>query len=233
MLAAKKHTLTCEIKRQVLELKAQELGIYVTRYTNLASIAALSAGFTLNSMAEFRWPEHWDTAAAPLATLFFAAATTAFCSAIHVTAVASFAVVNSHSVALLGTEGDSIDTAVEALKAQERQLYFVCSLGSFCLVVAVLEMLFLAAHIATSCTACSIMALGFLVLAVRLFRLRGSFSAIDKKEVRPEVPAGLGPVEADMLIHQQAPHFRHSEQDQDLLDAEHSIARRVGFHKSM
>jgi hypothetical protein len=118
MLAADKEAMAADIKHKVLELRRQELDLYVSRYANLATLASIVWGFSFDGLVELETDDDADSVEYRLVQGFYICAVTAFALAMYVVVVASFTIVHGHRLALQGTTGHSLDRAVAVLSKQ-------------------------------------------------------------------------------------------------------------------
>jgi hypothetical protein len=143
MLAADKDRLVFEIKQKALALRKQELEMIVSRYTNLAGLCSIMAGFSFDAIVELEFPERFEDGTIPddhilhmLKPVFYLACSISLTLSLYVVAVASFTVVHGHQLALLGAHANSLDRAVAVMLKQHNPLFVTSSSAMICVIIA-------------------------------------------------------------------------------------------------
>mmetsp|Transcript_45297 Transcript_45297/g.118903 ORF Transcript_45297/g.118903 Transcript_45297/m.118903 type:complete len:215 (+) Transcript_45297:76-720(+) len=158
MLRTGKQVWEATAKRRAIDLRNEELNFHMQRFTVLLTQSSILVGFAFESIVHLEVPEDCDPI---ISTMFFGGLAACVILSLYVIVVGSTLMVFASQLATLGADGDSLELAVDQLRARRVQLFgvgFLSLIGLFLAAIALawIKMPFIA-HQVTLC---------FLVLGV-------------------------------------------------------------------
>lgn len=137
MLRTGKQVWEANAKRRALTLRQEELDFYMQRYSILITQCSILAGFAFESIVHLEPPEDTDER---LLFAYFAGLSIAVMCSLYVVVCGSCLLVLGFQLALLGSEGNSLEDAVVHLRAHRVVLFATGFTALFSLIVAAIAM---------------------------------------------------------------------------------------------
>ena len=176
MLRTGKQVWEAAAKKSALGIRNEELSFHFERYSMLLTQCSLLVGFAFESLVHLDVPEdtpEW------IASWYFISLSAALMFGVYVVVTGSCLVVLGHQLALLGSEGDSLEQAVLQLRKRQFTLFGSGFASLFGLVSAGVALAWVKMG-----SAAFIVSIGFVTLGVcTAFTVTSIFCSIGGKEL--------------------------------------------------
>ena len=139
MLYADKAVLKSTIKQRSTQLREKELALFTENFAAIGTQAALLAGFSLTSLAEFNVPPDGNRFCK---SAFYVLVITTFASALHCVCNTTFVSVWGPGLALRGPEG-SMAVAIESMIDERRHVFTSFGIAVMSFLMAAISMAWL------------------------------------------------------------------------------------------
>lgn len=120
-------------KRSALGIRQAELNFHIERYGALIGQCSFLAGFSFESIVHLEVPE--DTSYV-ISSIFFVSLSLAVMCSVYVVVVGSGLIIFGHQLALMGSEGESLELAVHHLRERRFSVFLAGFTAFFSLISA-------------------------------------------------------------------------------------------------